>query len=154
MMRRRHYALVAAASAAALGIAAGAVYAITVEVPARGTIAEKKDAVELARGVARLIGEPTDVAVQHIVLQPGEGPGWHTHAGPGVAIVKSGALTVVDDDCSEETFSAGQAFVDSGFGHVHRAFNPTGETTEIWVTYVIPAGAGLIIRSPAPSCAG
>jgi quercetin dioxygenase-like cupin family protein len=144
--------LVALVGVAAL--AAGTVYAITIEVPARGTFVTKKDKVELARGIARLIGEPTDAAVQRILLEPGEGPNWHTHAGPVTVIVKSGSFTFVDDDCSETTYNAGQVFVDEGFGHVHRAFNPGPGTTEVWAFYVIPKGAGLIIPSSAPDCAG
>jgi quercetin dioxygenase-like cupin family protein len=152
--RRKRLALLATALTVLSGFAAGAVYALSVEVPARGMFALKQDKVELLRGVARLIGEPTDAAVQKIVLNPGEGPSWHTHAGPAVAIVKTGQLTLVDDDCSETSFSAGQVFVDEGFGHVHRAYNPGPASTELWVTYIIPQGAGLIIPASAPGCAG
>lgn len=134
--------------------AAAAVYAITVEVPARGEFATKKDKVELARGIDRLIGEPTDAAVQRIVLNPGEGPNWHTHDGPVTVIIKSGSFTVVGDDCTETTYTAGQTFVDPGFGNVHRAFNPGPGTTEVWASYVIPHGAGLILPTSAPECAG
>lgn len=134
-------------------LSAGTVYAITIEVPARGTIVLKEDKVQLARGVARLIGEPTDAAVQRIVLQPGEGPNWHTHPGPGMAIVKSGSLRLVADDCSETTFDAGEVFVDQGFGNVHRAYNPGPGATELWVTYVVPEAAALIIPAPLPECA-
>ena len=144
--------LVAIAAVAAL--AAGRVYAITIEVPARGTLVSKNDHVALLRGVARLNGESTDAAVQKIVLDPGEGPNWHTHAGPVTVIVKAGSFTVVDgDDCSATTYTAGQVFVDEGFGHVHRAFNPGPGTTEVWGFYVIPTGAGLIIPASPPACA-
>ena len=152
--RRRLALLLAAALPLVVGIGAGTVYAITIEVPARGTFIDNKDKVELARGIARLIGEPTDAAVQRIVLAPGEGPNWHTHAGPAMVIVKTGQLTFVADDCGEQTFVAGQNFVDQGFGNVHRAYNPGPGTTELWVTYVIPQGAGLIIPTAAPECSG
>ena len=59
-----------------------------------------------------------------------------------MVIVKSGSFTFVDDDCSETTYSAGQVFVDQGFGHVHRAYNPGPGTTEVRAVYVIPRGAG------------
>ena len=153
MRLRSKLALVVAAFAGVVALGAGAVYAITVEVPARGTFVDQKDRVQLVRGVARLIGEPTDAAVQKIVLNPGEGPSWHTHAGPVTVIVKSGRFTLVDDDCSERTFTANQVFVDQGFGHVHRAYNSGSGTAEIWAFYVIPEGAGLIIPAPAPACA-
>lgn len=153
MKVRSKIALLVVALAGVAAFAAGTVYAISVEVPARGTFVSKKDKVELTRGIARLIGEPADAAVQKLLLEPGEGPSWHTHAGPVTVIVKSGSFTLVDDDCSETTFTAGQVFVDEGFGHVHRAFNPGPGTTEIWAFYVIPAGAGLIIPTATPECA-
>lgn len=86
-------------------------------------------------------------------MSPGEGPSWHTHAGPVTVIVKSGNFTVVWDDCSTTTYTAGQVFVDTGFGNVHRAFNPGPGTTEVWGFYVIPKDAGLIIPSSPPDCA-
>jgi hypothetical protein len=56
-------------------------------------------------------------------------------------------------DCSETAYTAGQVFVDMGFGNVHRAFNPGPGTTEVWAFYVIPKDAGLIIPTEAPTCA-
>ena len=73
-VRRSRIALLVAAFAGIAAIAAGTVYAITIEVPARGTFATNKDQVELARGVARLIGQPTDAAVQKILVNPGDSP--------------------------------------------------------------------------------
>jgi quercetin dioxygenase-like cupin family protein len=135
------------------GVGAGAVHALTATTQARGTITLHEDKVQLTRGIAKLIGESTDAAVQQIVLGPGEGPNWHTHAGPALVIIKSGRFTLVADDCTEQTFGANEVFVDQGFGHVHRAYNPGPGTTEVWVTYVIPQGAGLIIPTTAPECA-
>jgi quercetin dioxygenase-like cupin family protein len=153
MKLRSKIALLVIALAGVAALGAGTVYAISIEVPARGTFVSKKDKVNLARGIARLMSEPTDAAVQKIVLNPGEGPNWHTHAGPVTVIIKSGSFTVVDDDCSATTYTAGQVFVDEGFGHVHRAFNPGPGTTEVWASYVIPKGADLIIPASAPECA-
>jgi len=153
MKVRSKMALLVVALASVAALSAGTVYAISIEVPARGTFVTNKDKVELARGVARLVGEPTDAAVQKILLEPGEGPNWHTHAGPVTVIVKSGNFTFVDDDCSEATFTAGQVFVDAGFGDVHRAYNQGPGTTEVWAVYIVPQGAGLIIPSAAPECA-
>jgi quercetin dioxygenase-like cupin family protein len=152
MKMRSRIAVLAIGLAGLAGVMAVGVYAITIEVPARGTFALKEDKVELARGIARLIGQPADAAVQRIVLNPGEGPNWHTHAGPGMVIVKSGNFTMVQDDCSEAAFSAGDVVVDEGFGNVHRAYNPGPGTTELWVTYVVPEGAGLIIPTSTPDC--
>jgi quercetin dioxygenase-like cupin family protein len=154
MTRRSRLAVLVVALAGLAVLAAGTVYAISIEVPARGTFASHKDKTNLLRGVARLMGEPTDAAVQKIVVEPGEGPSWHTHAGPVVVIIKSGRFTLVDGgDCAETTYTAGQVFVDEGFGHVHRAFNPGPGTAEIWAVYIIPQGAGLIIPTSPPACA-
>jgi quercetin dioxygenase-like cupin family protein len=155
MKGRSTIAVIVVAVAGVAALAAGTVYAITVEVPARGTFVSKKEKTELLRGVARLQGESADAAVQRIVLESGEGPNWHTHAGPVTVIIKSGSFTVVDgDDCSSTTYTAGEVFVDQGFGHVHRAFNPGPGTTEVWAFYVIPTGAGLINPTSPPDCAG
>src|ERR687898_2756024 len=145
MKGRSRLAVLIVAVAGIAALAAGNVYAITVEVPARGTFVSHKDKTNLLRGVARLQGKSTDAAVQRIVMSPGEGPNWHTHAGPVTVIVKSGNFTVVWDDCSTTTYRGGQVFVDEGFGNVHRAFNPGPGTTEVWAFYVIPKDAGLII---------
>lgn len=154
MKGRSRIAVFAVALVVVAALAAGTVYAITIEVPARGTFVSDKEKTELLRGIARLRAEPTDAVVQKILLNQGEGPNWHTHAGPVTVIVQSGSFTVVDgDDCSATTYTAGQVFVDEGFGHVHRAFNPGPGTTEVWAFYVIPQGAGLIIPAAAPECA-
>jgi quercetin dioxygenase-like cupin family protein len=153
MKRRSKVVLVVAALAGLAALAAGSVYAITIENVARGTFVSKHQKTELLRGIARLQGEPTDAAVQKITLGPGEGPNWHTHAGPVFVIVKSGSFTFVEDDCSETTYTAGQVFVDEGFGHVHRAYNPGPGMAEVWPVYVIPQGAGLIIPASPPECA-
>ena len=63
-----------------------------------------------------------------------------------MALIKAGKLTLYNGDdpaCVAHTYSAGQAFVDSGQGHVHIAFNLSStENAEVWVTYLdIPAGA-------------
>jgi quercetin dioxygenase-like cupin family protein len=152
-MNRRMRAGVLAAFVIGAAITVGTVYAITIEVPARGTFVTTHDKTELLRGIARLHGEPTDATVQRIQMNPGEGPNWHTHAGPVTVIIKSGSFTVVADDCSQTTYTAGQVFVDQGFGNVHRAFNPGPGTTEVWAFYVIPKDAGLIIPTSAPTCA-
>jgi quercetin dioxygenase-like cupin family protein len=152
-MKRRMRVAVLAALGLLGAILVGTVYAITVEVPARGTFVSTHDKTELLRGIARLHGEPTDAAVQRIQLNVGEGPNWHTHDGPVTVIIKSGSFTVVADDCSETTYTAGQVFVDQGFGNVHRAYNPGPGTTEVWAFYVIPKDAGLILPTSAPTCA-
>jgi hypothetical protein len=95
-----------------------------------------------------------DVAVQQVTLAPGGSTGWHTLPGPAVVIVKSGSFTLYDahdDTCTGTPYSAGQVFVDSGYGHVHIGRNEGATNTELYVTYLdVPAGAAPRIDAPDP----
>jgi quercetin dioxygenase-like cupin family protein len=96
-----------------------------------------------------------DTVVHQIMFAPAGQSGWHSHPGPAVALIKSGELTLYDGDdetCTGRTFSAGQAFIDAGQGHVHLARNPSDSVnTEVWVTYFdVPIGEGIRIDEAAP----
>jgi len=90
------------------------------------------------------VAEAADTVMQQIVFGPGGYSGWHSHPGPAIVLVTAGELTLYSGDdpsCTGRTFGAGQAFVDSGQGHVHLARNQTGQNTEVWVTYLdVPPG--------------
>jgi quercetin dioxygenase-like cupin family protein len=96
-----------------------------------------------------------ETVMQQIIIGPGGHTGWHSHPGPAVALVKSGELTLYSGDdptCSGRTYSAGQAFIDSGQGHVHIARNLSlVENTEVWVTYFdVPPGQSPRIDAADP----
>jgi quercetin dioxygenase-like cupin family protein len=96
-----------------------------------------------------------DTVIQQVVFDPGGHSGWHSHPGPAIVLVKSGTLTLYDGDdraCVGRSYSAGQAFVDPGQGHVHLAGNLSEkEKTEVWVTYLdVPPGASPRIDQPNP----
>lgn len=96
-----------------------------------------------------------DTVVQQIVLEPGGQTGWHSHPGPVVVLVKAGELTVSSEDdptCTGRIYSAGQAFVDSGQGHVHIARNLSpSQNTELWATYFdVPPGGAFRLDAAAP----
>jgi quercetin dioxygenase-like cupin family protein len=95
-----------------------------------------------------------EVVVQEIVLAAGGSTGWHTHPGPAVAVIKSGMLRVTDaEGCHSRTYSAGQAFVDPGQGHVHLGTNPGSENVVVYVTYFdVPAGGTPRIDAADPGC--
>ena len=95
----------------------------------------------------------TTVVVRYTV-QPGAQFPWHSHAGPVVVNVVSGALTyIAADDCAEQTYTAGQAFVDAGHGHVHSALNPTGSPTILIATFFeAPASGPLLIPAEPADC--
>jgi quercetin dioxygenase-like cupin family protein len=100
-----------------------------------------------------------ETVVQQIVIGPGGHTGWHSHPGPVVVLVKAGALTLYsseDPTCTGRTYSAGQAFIDSGQGHVHIARNLSqSENIELWVTYFdVPPGGPFRIDAPDPGNCG
>ncbi len=99
-----------------------------------------------------------DTVVQHIVIAPGGMTGWHSHPGPAVAMIAAGELTVFsseDPTCTPRTYSAGEAFVDPGQGHVHAAFNLGSEDVQIWVTYFdVPPGGSVRIDAARPGNCG
>jgi quercetin dioxygenase-like cupin family protein len=100
-----------------------------------------------------------ETVVQQFVLGPGGTTGWHSHPGPVVVLVKTGELTLYsseDPTCTGRTYSAGQAFIDSGQGHVHIARNLSqSDNTELWVTYFdVPPGGPFRIDAPNPGNCG
>lgn len=83
---------------------------------------------------------PNDVLQAQLVFQPGGDTGWHTHPGPVIVVVKSGALTEIHRNGCISVHPAGSVFFESA-GEVHRAINQTGNVTEVVATFISPAGA-------------
>jgi quercetin dioxygenase-like cupin family protein len=101
------------------------------------------------------VPDADDTVVQEIVIAPGGHSGWHSHPGPVVILIKSGQMSFYDGDdpsCTVRTYSAGQAFIDSGQGHVHIARNEGSQDLEIWAVYFdVPPGQSFRTDvSPAP----
>ncbi len=100
-----------------------------------------------------------ETVVQQIVIGPGGQTGWHSHPGPVVVLIKAGELTLYsseDPTCTPRTYSAGQAFVDSGQGHVHIARNLSlSQNTELWATYFdVPPGGAFRLDAANPGNCG
>ncbi len=96
--------------------------------------------------------DPTVVRVATVVFGPGGYSGWHHHPGVVIVSVKSGSVTVWNSDCSQETYGAGSAFVESG--------DDPGQVTSVdgatnIVTYVVPNFSPLVFRidDDPPACA-
>lgn len=100
-----------------------------------------------------------EMAVQKIVLSPGGQTGWHSHPGPVIVLVKTGALSFYDGEdpnCVARVYSAGAAFIDQGQGHVHYAANESAsDDLELWAVYFdVPPGGAFRIDVAAPgNCA-
>ena len=159
----RHYligfavAIAFAGSAAAFFLTPGA-GVITASVKARASFADPTDIkIKVKDGSTEVINAPDarETVVQEIVIAPGGHTGWHSHPGPVVVLIKSGTLSFYDVDdptCTVRTYTAGQAFVDRGQGHVHIARNEsTTDNLEIWATYFdVPPGGAFRNDVPAP----
>ena len=101
-------------------------------------------------GTVSLHGKgPTDVLQTLLVFQPGGETGWHRHPGPVVVIVKSGALTETHSNGCVTVHPAGSAFFETK-GEVHNAANQTGGVTEVYATFLSPAGAQPLIPASDP----
>ncbi len=100
------------------------------------------------------VDDPSRTVDVRYTVQPGARFPWHSHAGPVVVNIVSGALTYIDGDtCNEHTYSAGHAFVDPGQGHVHSAFNPgTAPTVFVATFFDAPADGSLLIPAEPVSC--
>src|SRR5262245_53181822 len=125
-------------------------------VHARGTNADELN-IHSAEGIKLKTQGPVDFVTQQITIAPGGKTGWHSHPGPVLVTVKSGALTLVyadDPTCAGRTYTAGESFVDRGVETVHTARNLGTTPVELWATYLVPGAPGAPFRIDAsdPGC--
>jgi hypothetical protein len=101
------------------------------------------------------VASPSDALVARITFAPGGSVGWHTHHGPVIVTVASGALSIINaSDCVRRVYAANKAFVDPGQGNVHVGFNETAGETVIYATFLdVPAGRPATIPADNPGCA-
>ncbi|MGH3938207.1 MAG: cupin domain-containing protein [Pseudonocardiaceae bacterium] len=93
----------------------------------------------------------TDVIVRHIIIEPGGSLGWHSHPGELITVVHKGTLSRTLQDCTVVTTPAGQSFVEPA-GKRHLGRNQGIVPLELYVTYVIPAGAPVSVDTADPGC--
>jgi len=95
----------------------------------------------------------SDLYVLENRIAPGGTFGWHSHPGPSLVIVKSGALTLYkadDPTCTPEVIQAGSGFVDQG-GDTHLVRNEGTIETVVYVTSLVPRGVARRIDEPHPA---
>jgi quercetin dioxygenase-like cupin family protein len=96
----------------------------------------------------------SDVYVIQNTWPPGAHTGWHTHPGPSLVTVTSGALTVYEASnptCTPIIYIAGQSFTDIGCGEVHLVRNEGSVNAVAVAVQIVPAGANRRIDvTPAP----
>jgi quercetin dioxygenase-like cupin family protein len=94
----------------------------------------------------------SDIHILENRIAPGGSFGWHSHPGPSLVTVKSGALTLYrgdDPTCTPQIVEAGSGFVDEG-GDVHLVRNEGSVETVVYVTSIVPRGAARRIDEPSP----
>jgi quercetin dioxygenase-like cupin family protein len=98
----------------------------------------------------------TDVHFLENRIAPGGTFGWHSHPGPSIVVVKSGALTLykaADPTCAPMVVSAGSGFVDNG-GDIHVFRNEGSIEAVVYVVSLVPEGFARRIEEPAPAQCG
>ena len=111
------------------------------------------------------VNNAQQTVVQKITIAPGGHTGWHSHPGPVVVVIAQGTMSFYDGDdptCTRVTYTAGQAFVDSGQGHVHIARNEGFVNLVLLATYfdvpvvdpAVPGSGAFRIDAPNPGNCG
>ena len=99
------------------------------------------------------VDDPSRTVVVRYTVQPGAHFPWHTHYGPVVVNIISGTLNYVTAGMWEGMpYRAGQAFVDSGHGHVHSAYNPGTEPMVFIATFFEAPETGPLLIPADPGC--
>ena len=96
----------------------------------------------------------SDVYVADNKFPPGGSTGWHSHPGPSLILVVTGAVTNYpgdDPSCPPHTYNAGDGFLDPGGGDVHLLRNETSIPAETIAVQLLPKDAARRIPANAPS---
>ncbi|MGH8885697.1 MAG: cupin domain-containing protein [Egibacteraceae bacterium] len=93
----------------------------------------------------------SEVIFQQVIIQPGGFTGWHTHPGKVLAVVKSGTFTRYLADCTSQTYTEGQSFIETDQIHQGRNNDPS-VPLELSVTYINPAGSPLRTEADDQGC--
>jgi quercetin dioxygenase-like cupin family protein len=151
--------LAAALAVTALGLTAGVLAAsparatppagVTTEILGSGTtLAGFKAHVD---GIKVESKNTASFTVAHLTFAPGGTTGWHVHPGPVLVIVKTGSVTKYSaQDCTAQTYTAGQAFVENGPTDENMVRNDGSVPAETIVTFITPPGAPIRDDAPPP----
>jgi len=150
-MRRGMRVALLAMALALVVLAAGPplVSAITAALLARGTLEEP---VKIRhQGIQLKTKGPTDVGVNEVRFAPGDVQPWHYHPGFAIVTVKSGTITIYDQDCRPHPIEAGKAHVETATPH--QAVNEGTAEAHFYVTVVVPQGSPQLVFTNPPDCA-
>ena len=108
-----------------------------------------------------LVPGPIDIDRKHlsnvvsvrIDFRAGDTTGWHSHPGPVLVQVISGAVTLrhaAHGQCLSQVVRAGHGFFEAP-GAVHVAENPRPAPAVLYATFVLPPKAGPEVSAPIPA---
>ena len=96
---------------------------------------------------------PSNVVSVRIDFRAGDTTGWHSHPGPVLVQVVSGAITLrhaAHGRCLSQVVRAGHGFFEAP-GAVHVAENPRPAPAVLYATFVLPPKAGPEVSAPIPA---
>lgn len=108
---------------------------------ARGTLAEP---VKVNVGDIKIqTKDAVDIATLQVTFAKGGGSaGWHIHPGPVFVVVKSGQISVWNEDCEKTVYGVGDTFFEMGPEASMLVKNEDPVTDAVVVgTFVVPVGA-------------
>lgn len=119
---------------------------------ARGTLAA--EVKYNADGIKIQTKNPVDVVTAEVTFAPGASAGWHHHPGPVFVVIKSGTLSVWDENCVKTMYSAGSTFFEAGMEESLLVKNESTTTPAlVYGTFIVPVGA-MPLRTGAPHRCG
>ncbi|GAA2244588.1 hypothetical protein GCM10010232_34590 [Streptomyces amakusaensis] len=97
---------------------------------------------------------PRRLVYRKATIPPGASTGWHYHVGEEFAVIVSGTLTRINgEDCSTRILKPGDALVEpTGPDEAHFGVNRGSEPVVLYITDVLPEGAGFSRPAPDPGC--
>jgi quercetin dioxygenase-like cupin family protein len=108
---------------------------------ARGTLAEEvKVNVDDIKITTQ---DAVDVATLEVTFAKGGGSaGWHIHPGPVFVVIKSGEISVWNEDCEKTVYGVGETFFEMGPEASMLVKNEDPDTDAVVVgTFIVPVGA-------------
>ena len=108
---------------------------------ARGTLAEK---VKVNVGGVKIqTKRPVDVATLQVTFAKGGGSaGWHTHPGPVFVVIRSGEISVWNENCEKTVYGPGETFFEMGPEAPNLVKNEDPDTDAVtYGTFYVPVGA-------------
>jgi quercetin dioxygenase-like cupin family protein len=96
-----------------------------------------------------------DVLAQRVTIAPGGHSGWHSHPGATVLYIESGTLSLYEETCVKNSYTAGQGAVEPAHHRVLARNEGASPTLVRTVFFDVPVAGSARIDQPEPAtCTG